>query len=299
MFDVIIIGGSYAGMSAALPLVRARRKVLVIDSGLRRNRFADAAYGVLAQDGRPPGEIAAEGKRQLMLYPDLTWRDGEAVSASRLDDGFAVGTADGDRFSGRFLILATGVSDTLPDVPGLKERWGRSVFHCPYCHGYELNRGALGVLASGPISLHQAQLIPQWGPTTFFTNGVLTLDQEQQQDLAKRGVTVEAKPVISVSGERATVELADGRAIELAGLFVASEVAPAGSLAEQLGCKLDETPIGTVVDTDDFKATSIPGIFACGDTARAAGNVTLAMADGTMAAMGAHRALLFGLPEPA
>lgn len=296
MFDVIIIGGSYAGMSAALPLVRARRKVLVIDSGLRRNRFADAAHGVLAQDGRPPGEIAAEGKRQLMLYPDLTWCDGEAVSASPFDGGFDVGTADGDRFSGRLLILATGVSDTLPDVPGLKERWGRSVFHCPYCHGYELNRGALGVLASGPMSLHQAQLIPEWGATTFFTNGVLTLDAEQQHDLAERGVTVEAEPVIAVSGDRATVALADGRAMELAGLFVATEVAPAGPLAEQLGCKLEQTPMGTVIVTDDIKATSIPGVFACGDMAQAA-NITLAMADGTMAAMGAHRALLFGLPE--
>ncbi|WP_133489966.1 NAD(P)/FAD-dependent oxidoreductase [Alcanivorax sp. 24] len=296
MFDVIIVGGGYAGMSAALPLARARRKVLVIDSGLRRNRFADAAHGVLAQDGRPPGEIAAEGKRQLLLYPDLTWRDGEAVSTSRLDDGFAVGTADGDQFRGRLLILATGVSDTLPDVPGVKERWGRSVFHCPYCHGYELNRGVLGVLASGPMSLHQAQLIPEWGPTTLFTNGVLTLDQEQQQDLARRGVTVETEAVVAVSGDRATVALKDGREKELVGLFVATEIVP-GPLAEQLGCKLESTPMGTIIATDEVKATSVPGVFACGDTARAAGNVTLAMADGTMAAMGAHRALLFGLPE--
>ncbi len=296
MFDVIIVGGGYAGMSAALPLARARRKVLVIDSGLRRNRFADAAHGVLAQDGGPPGEIAAEGKRQLLLYPDLTWRDGEAVSTSRLDDGFAVGTADGDQFRGRLLILATGVSDTLPDVPGLKERWGRSVFHCPYCHGYELNRGVLGVLASGPMSLHQAQLIPEWGPTTLFTNGALTLDQEQQQDLARRGVTVETEAVVAVSGDRATVALKDGREKELVGLFVATEIVP-GPLAEQLGCKLESTPMGTIIATDEVKATSVPGVFACGDTARAAGNVTLAMADGTMAAMGAHRALLFGLPE--
>jgi thioredoxin reductase len=154
-YDVIVIGGSYAGMAGALQLVRGRRKVAVIDAGVRRNRFAAHSHGLLGQDGKSPAAIAEEAKAQLLEYPSLDWIDGVARSVEKTGDLFSVTTYQGELFAKR-LLLATGVSDTLPAINGLQDRWGRSVFHCPYCHGYELNQGPLGVLAVSEASFHQA-----------------------------------------------------------------------------------------------------------------------------------------------
>jgi len=295
MFDVIIAGGSYAGMAAALQLVRARRKVAIVDAGQRRNRFASASHGLLGQDGRAPGAIFEDAKAQLLKYPDLHWMNGSVVAASREQGGFAVRTAQGETLAGKRLVLATGVQDHLPDVPGLRERWGRSVHHCPYCHGYELEQGALGVLAVGELSMHQALLLPEWGPTTFFLNGAFEPNPDQLRQLAARGVGIERTAVAAVSGEgeRACVELADGRCIALAGLFVGSMISVQGGLAEQLGCAFADSPLGAVIGTDAAKETSVPGVFACGDAARAMASVSFAIADGAMAGIAAHRSLAF------
>lgn len=168
-FDAIIVGGSYAGLSAATQLARARRRVLVIDGGQRRNRYASHSHGFLTQDGSGTAAIAAEGKAQLLAYATVTWLDGTAVQAvaGRDGDGFDVTLADGKVVHGRRLVLASGVVDELPPVDGLSERWGGSVFHCPYCHGYELEQGAIGVLATGPLSMHHALMLPDWGTVTF------------------------------------------------------------------------------------------------------------------------------------
>lgn len=294
MYDVIIVGGSYAGMAAALQLVRGRRRVAVLDAGQRRNRFASSAHGVLGQDGKAPSAIAGDAKAQLLMYPNLTWRDGTAVSAEKRGDSFTVHTAQGESLTAGRLILATGVIDDLPAIPGLAERWGQSVFHCPYCHGYELDRGSLGVLATCAASLHQALLIPEWGQTTFFTNGVLDLDDGQLRQLQARGVTIETEVVTAISGEHASVNLRDGRVIDFVGLFIASRVKAAGPLAEQLGCEFAEGPLGPYIKVDIMQKTSVAGVFACGDAARIAGNVTFAMADGALAGLAAHGSLIFG-----
>ena len=180
MYDVIIIGGSYAGLSAGLQLARARRKVLVIDAGLRRNRFAATSHGFLGQDGQAPDVIAAEGRSQLMEYPTVTWVQDSALEASTQEEGVSVRTELNGTFHARRLILATGVVDELPAIEGLKERWGTRVFHCPYCHGYELDQGRIGVLSTSPLAMHHALMLPDWGTTTLFTNGVFTPDAEQQ-----------------------------------------------------------------------------------------------------------------------
>ncbi len=291
--DVIIIGGSYAGLSAGLPLGRARRSVLVIDGGVRRNRFADSAHNFLTQDGAPPGEIAAKGREQLLAYPTVQWREGQAERAEAVDDGFRVFTADGEERTARRLILATGVRDTLPSIPGLAERWGHSVFHCPYCHGYELNQGRIGVLASTPLSMHHALMLPDWGPTTFFLNGSFPPDEDQMAQLERRGVRVERGSIGRIEGERADVVMEDGRTIPLDGLFTMSRVSVASPIAEQLGCRLEEGPQGSVILVDELKATTVHGVWACGDAARAAGSIPLAVADGTLAGVGAHRSLMF------
>jgi thioredoxin reductase len=195
MYDVIIVGGSYAGLSAGLQLARARRQVLVIDAGQRRNRFAATSHGFLGQDGQAPEVIAAEGRSQLMEYPTVTWVQGSAVQVNQPVEGFSVRTEHSGTFHARRLILATGVVDELPAVEGLKERWGTRVFHCPYCHGYELDQGRIGVLATSPLAMHHALMLPDWGPTTLFTNGVFTPDAEQQAQLDRRGVNVESAGV--------------------------------------------------------------------------------------------------------
>lgn len=292
-YDAIIVGGSYAGIAAALQLARARRRVLVIDEGIRRNRFASHSHGFLGQDGRPPGEIAAEARDQLMRYPTVTWETGRAERAERTDAGFRVADAAGRSFAGRRLLLAVGVVDDLPAIPGLAERWGRSVFHCPYCHGYELMQGRIGVIAVSGQSMHHALMLPDWGPTTLLLNGTFAPDADQSAHLERRGVAVETALVAGIGGEPADVALADGRVLPFAGLFVLPASRVASPLAAQLGCAFDEGPLGAYIRTDGMQETSVPGVFACGDAARAAGSVALAVGAGTMAGTALHRSLLF------
>ncbi len=290
-FDVIVVGGSYAGLSAATQLARARRRVLVIDGGRRRNRYADRSHGFLTQDGAEAAAIAAQGRAQLRACPNVAWADDTAVAARPAGDGFDVVLPDGASVRGRRLVLAIGVVDSLPAVDGLEERWGTSVFHCPYCHGYELDGGAIGVLAAGEASLHQALMLPDWGRVTLLLNGAFEPQEAQLAALARRGVAVERTPVARIEG-RADAVLRDGRRVPLAGLFVAARTHIASPLAEQLGCALEAGPMGPYVATDAQKASSVPGVFCCGDMARPAGNVALAVADGALAGIAAHRSLI-------
>lgn len=297
-YDVIIVGGSYAGLSCAMQLGRARRRVLVIDAGQRRNRYASHSHGFLTQDGRAPADIAADGKRQVLAYPTVSWREGRALQAAQTAGGFEVLLDDGSTVQALRLVLASGVVDELPPVEGLRERWGASVFHCPYCHGYELDQGPIGVIATGPLSMHHGLMLPDWGTVTFFLNGAFEPDAAQLAELARRGTTVESRLISRITGV-ADVVLADGSTHAMAGLFVAPRTQQASPLAEQLGCALDEGPMGPVVRTDEMKSTSLAGVFCCGDAGRAAGNVAFAVADGAMAGVAAHRTLMFGLPQAA
>lgn len=292
MHDALVIGGSYAGLSAALQLARARRRIAVVDAGQRRNRFAEASHGFLGQDGRAPGDIVRDAKAQLLAYPNVRWLEGTAVSACRQDDGFVV-EVSGETLRARRLVLATGVVDELPPLDGLAQRWGRTVFHCPYCHGYELGEGAIGVLASSPLSMHHALMLPDWGPTTFLLNGAFEPDEEQARALAARGVAVEAVPVARITGEM-TVELADGRRLPLAGLFTATRTRMASPLAEQLGCEFEQGPAGPYLRRTMME-TTVPGVFACGDAAMPFANVAMAVGDGAMTGAATHRSLIPGL----
>ncbi|PAU76110.1 NAD(P)/FAD-dependent oxidoreductase [Halomonas salipaludis] len=295
--DAVIIGGSYAGMAAGLQLARARRQVLVVDAGEPRNRFAAHSHGFLSQDGTPPAEIAADARGQLMEYPTVEWRSGRVTSITGEAEDFTVGLADGGTFQARRIILAAGVTDELPDIPGVAEQWGTRVFHCPYCHGYELGQAAIGVLASSELAMHHALMLPDWGTTTLFLNAAFEPTADQLAQLDVRGTRIERGLVSRLQagrGEGVEVVLSDGRQVPLAGLFVAPRLRLSPLVAE-VGCELEETPMGNLVKTDAMQATSIPGIFACGDIARAAGSVTFAVADGAMAGLSVHRSLMFGL----
>ncbi|NDV01591.1 NAD(P)/FAD-dependent oxidoreductase [Pseudoroseicyclus tamaricis] len=293
--DVLIIGGSYAGLSAALQLLRPGRRVTIIDAGQRRNRFAAHAHNLIGFDGVPPGEIAARARADVMAYPTLTWVEGLAESVSRGPEGFTATLTDGSRQSGAQLILATGVADELPGTPGLAPLWGSHVFHCPYCHGTELGGRRAAVLASAPVSRHQAQMVRDWGPVTYLANGADPLDEATLADFAARDVAIETAPVTSVAAAGADIEtrLADGRALTFAGLFIAPAQRPASPIAAQLGCDTEETPFGSGLRVGPMQETSVPGVFACGDLAAGPQSLAAAIGRGQMAGAGAHRALLF------
>ncbi|TLX06729.1 NAD(P)/FAD-dependent oxidoreductase [Rhizobium sp. MHM7A] len=294
-YEVIVIGGNFAGLSAAMQLTRARRRVLLVDAGAPRNRFSLASHGFLGQDGRAPVAIMGEGKRQLSLYPNITLRDGKVLRAQKEGDEFVVTIEGGGEERAARLILATGVSDTLPDILGLRERWGRSALHCPYCHGYEVSGGQLGILANHPHSAHSAMMIPDWGATTFFTQVLFEPDEEQLARLTARGVRIERSPVVELLGDSPklqAVRLADGRTVPLDAIFVAPKTAMASPIAEQLGCAFDDGPFGPVIRTGENKETSVKGIFAAGDAASSMHNATLASASGVLAGVHCHQSMV-------
>ncbi|MNK40633.1 Alkyl hydroperoxide reductase subunit F [compost metagenome] len=295
-YDVIIVGGSFAGLSAAMQLARARRRILLVDAGQPRNRYAAHAHGFLGQDGTPPHEIVAQARAQLARYPTVEFLDGEAVDAAARDGGFELAMASGQRVRASRLILAIGMRDELPSLPGLEARWGQTVLHCPYCHGYEVAGQPLGVMATHPMSVHQAMLLPDWGPTTYFTQGEFEPAPDEAKALAARGVRLERSPIVQLRGAAPVltgVTLADGRQLPIHALFVASKAHMASPLAMQLGCAFDSGPMGPVIRVDEFKQTTVAGVFAAGDAATPMSNATLASASGVMAGVCAHRSLAF------
>jgi thioredoxin reductase len=295
LYDAIIIGGSFAGLSAAMILARSRRRVLVIDSGRPRNRHAVHSHGVLAQDGRAAQDMLADARAQVSAYPTATLLTGEAVSASSQDGRFVVRLANGDKAESRRLLLATGVTDILPEIPGLVSRWGKTVLHCPYCHGYEIGGGRIGVLATSPGSARQASLVADWGEVIFFSAGTINLDADTLRLLANRKVTIEPVPVTALEGSGTGLEgvrLADGRLVLVRAVFLRPSTRMASPLAERAGCAFDQTPSGTIIRTDSEKLTTVPGVYAAGDAARTPNDITLASADGITAGLGLHHSLI-------
>lgn len=292
--DIAIIGGSFAGLAAALQIARARRPVLVIDAGQPRNRFAASAHGFLGQDGRSPRDILADARTQLLRYPTVSLVTSMVDHVKRSDGGFTI-ASDAGSFTARRLILAHGIRDELPNIAGIAGRWGHTALHCPYCHGYEFAGRRLGVLASGPLSLHQATLVADWGPVTLFTNGTFHADDAQRAQLARHNIAVEDGKVTALHGDAPALEsvlLADGRRIPVEALFLAPRQS-APTFAADLGCDFTEGPLGSYVTADEFRRTSVAGVFAAGDMARLAQNVAGAVADGTMAGAAAHQSLVF------
>ena len=297
-FDVIVVGGSFAGMAAALQVARARRRVLVIDGGQPRNRFAKAAHGFWGRDGQPPSDITQIGRDELLNYQTVRLVEGQAVQAQRNDGGeFSVTLRSGETYLGDHVILAMGVIDRLPEIKGLSDYWGRTVVHCPYCHGYELPAGRWGVLRTFEGSFHQAKLLLDWtDEVVFFSNGQNQLTPEERDSLIASGIAIEEEPISAVVGQDdkiEKIELENGRVLPLQALFMASQFSIGTPLATQLGCELIESPLGLIIQTDSLKKeTTIPGVFAAGDCARPAHNISWAVADGAAAGIFAHQSLV-------
>jgi thioredoxin reductase (NADPH) len=297
-FDVIIIGGSFAGLAAATQLARARRKVLVIDGREHRNRFAKHSHGFLTQDGKTPDEILGAARSHLAAYPTASSLRGLVTEARRLEDGrFEVRTAGECRYLAQRLVLALGVRDILPEIEGLSDLWGTGVFHCPYCHGYEVRDRPLAVLGNGEVASHQAMLLREWSDDiVIFTHGPAAFEEAQLAAFARKGITIEETPLarlVPEGDELAAVELQGGRRIPRGGMLIAPRSEPSTDIAQRLGCEIAETPTGIMVKVDEMKETTVKGVFAAGDFSRPFSNVTLAVADGMMAGVSAHRSLVF------
>ena len=299
MHDVLIIGGSFAGLSAAIYAARGRHDVCVLDTGTPRNRFSPVAHGFFAHDGDSPANIIAQARHQIAAYPNVTFRDAEAADAVAVDGGFRVTLNDASAVTARRLVIASGVEDHLPPITGLAERWGKSVLHCPYCHGYEFSGQRLGVLYAGPASVHHAQMIANWGPTTLFLDGAALTDDEQTL-LAEKGIAVVPGKVEELTGAGDALEriLVEGAApVALDALYTAVRVSIRGNMAAKLGCATRDTPIGHLLEVDDTFMTSVPGIYAAGDVARFPSVALNAAADGALAGGAVSQSLIFGLTK--
>ncbi|MEE1619615.1 NAD(P)/FAD-dependent oxidoreductase [Brachybacterium sp. J153] len=297
LVDVAVLGGGAAGLNAALMLVRSRRSVLVLDTGDPRNAPAAGIHGLLGREGMAPAELLARGRAEVRSYGGLVVS--ARVAAARADrpaaDGdlrFTVDLADGRVVTARRLLLATGVRDELPAIPGLAEHWGRGLVHCPYCHGWEVRDQAIGVLAVGPASAHQALLFRQLSDdVTVFSRGT-RFEEETLERFAALGITVIDGAVERVEaaadGSLAGVRLADGTLVQRDVLAVASRVYPRLDGLGDLGLPLEELPggFGEKVVTTMGGATGVPGIWAAGNLADPMAQVGASAAAGALA--GAH-----------
>jgi thioredoxin reductase len=298
-YEAVVIGGGAAGLSAALVLGRARRRTLVIDAGEPRNAPAAHLQGYLSRDGMPPAEFLAEGRREIEGYGVELVRD-RAVDAVRDGAGeFDVTLAAGRTVHARRLVVATGLVDELPPVPGVAERFGRDVLHCPYCHGWEVRDEAFGVLAATPMSVHQALMVSQWSKdVTLFlhTVGEDELSDDDLRRLDAAGVALVPGKVagLVVDGDRLTgVRLADGTTHDRSVLFVAPRAVPQTGLLERLGAELRETPFGTYPVVDATGLTTVPGVWSAGNAMGFAEQVVNAAGAGYRAAATLNGELLF------
>jgi thioredoxin reductase len=304
-YEAVVVGGGAAGLSAALVLGRSRRRTLVVDAGEPRNAPAAHMQGYLSRDGMPPAQFLAVGREEIARYGVELVRD-RAVDAVRDAAGeFDVTLAEGRTVHARHLVVATGLKDELPALPGLAERFGRDVLHCPYCHGWEVRDRAFGVLATSPLSVHQALMVTQWSKdVTFFLHEVAEaeLSDDDLRRLAAAGVRVVPGRVAELlveagrlTGVRLAGDASSGKGTQypLEVLFVAPRAVPSTGLLRRLGAELRETPFGAYPVTDERGLTTVPGLWAAGNAAGFAEQVINAASRGYRAGAAINGELLF------
>jgi thioredoxin reductase len=283
--DVLVVGGGPAGLSAALSLGRSRRSVLVVDDGAPRNAPAAAMHAFLTRDGAPPAQLLTLGREEVARY-GIGLRDARAIDATRVAGRLRIGLDDGSSVLARQLVVTTGLVDELPDVEGLADRWGRDVVHCPYCHGWEVRDQAIGVLATSPMTLHQAGLFRQLSDHVMvLRHTVDELDADRLAALSARGVDVVDGEVVAleVHDDRlAGVRLADGTVVALEVLAVASRVTVRGELLAGLGIATAEHPsgMGRHVPADPMGRTEVAGVWVAGNVTDPSAQVIMAAAQG-------------------
>jgi len=296
MNDVIIIGGSFAGLAGALQLGRARRKVTVLDTGLPRNRFAGHSHGLLGHDHKPPLDILAETREQMARYPTIKLLNAGAESVSGVIDDFSVLTSDGESLGARRVILSYGVVDQMPDIPGFAKGWGKSIVPCPYCDGFEVAGRHWGLVWSGPQSHNQARLFHDWTDRLTVLADGHEIPSDIRADLARRKIAVvdgRISEIAHLEGHNAIVMLDTGSKVAVDILFALPRNKPSASLHESLGLATVDRPDGIVLKVDERRETSMPGIYAAGDLANPLmPSVTTASWQGAMAGIFAQQSML-------
>jgi thioredoxin reductase len=285
-YDAIVIGGGSAGLSAALMLVRARRKVLVLDGEAPRNRFAPHMHGVLTRDGYSPLALLADGRREVEGYGGEI-RPGTAVRAVSTATGFEVTTDSGERLNARRLLVATGLRDDLPDLEGLADQWGTGAVACPYCDGWEVRDRRIGVLSTTSGGAHKAQMLRQWSDrVVYLTMGTHTLDASQRRAMTARGIDIDDRPlqrVVTDAGRFAGVQTTTDEVISLDAIFLNPTPRPLDELLIALGATTSELMGADFVTVDATGMTSVPGLWAAGNVVNPAAVVPAAMGAGAMA----------------
>lgn len=292
-FDAIIIGGSYAGLAAGMALGRALKMVLVIDSGKPANTQTPYAHNFLTQDGNTPKGIATLGKQQVEKYKTVSFYNGLASTASKIENGFEITTDTGVTFGATKLIFATGIKDIMPKIPGFAECWGISAIHCPYCHGYEVRNTKTGILANGEYAYEFSKMIANWTKDlTIYTNGKSPLHAEQVKKLKSHNIQIvekEIKKLDQIEGYIQNLEFTDGTKSPLTALYSPRPFIQHCAIPESLGC---ETTEEGYIRVNGFQETSIDGVYACGDNTNRMRTVANAVAMGTTAGISASKKLI-------
>jgi thioredoxin reductase len=293
MFDVIIVGAGPAGLSGALVLGRSRRRVLLCDSGQPRNAASHALHGFLTRDGVPPTEFLRLAREQLSPYETVELRHTEVTDAGRLPTHFDLTLSDGQHISSRKLLLATGVVDDLPELAGFAEFYGRSVFHCPYCDGWELRDQPLAVYGRGENGSGLALELTLWSnDLVLCTDGPSELSDEQRGRLARHNISIREEKIVRLEGIDGLLErmvFADGEPLARRGIFFSMGQRQGSDLPRKLGCEFTEEGC---VDTGEYEATNVPGLYVAGDASRLVQFVVVAASEGAQAAVAINKELL-------
>lgn len=292
-FDVIITGGSYAGLAAGMALGRALRKVLIIDSGKPCNEQTPHSHNFLTNDGKTPAEIAAIARQQVKQYSTVSFLDAVVVTAHSIKDGFEIQTNTGELFTARKLVFATGIKDILPGLPGFAASWGISVLHCPYCHGYEVRHENTGILANGDAAFELATLISNWTKElTIYTNGSSTLTEEQAAKLKEHKIGITETEIEGLEHSEGYVQhivFSNGEKKPVKALYARVPFVQHSAVPESMGCEL--TTDG-YIKIDAAQRTTIHGVYACGDNTTRMRTVANAVAAGTTTGLMVNKELI-------
>jgi len=293
--EVIIIGGSYSGLSAAMALGRASRKTLIIDAGEPCNRQTPHSHNFITQDGETPAAISAKAKEQVLAYPTITFVNDKAINAVKNENGFEITTEKGIIYSAKKLLIATGVKDVMPPIEGFSECWGISIIHCPYCHGYEVKNQKTALLANGPIAEHFLPMLLQWTKElTLFTNGKTTVSEDIADKFKKHNIAIietEIESVEHTNGQLESITLKDGNKHNFSVMYAKIPAVQHTFIPEDLGCKINEQGL---IEVDELKKTSVADVFASGDCITQGRAVAVAVETGMKAAVGINMELCMG-----
>ena len=292
-FDIIIVGGSYSGLAAGMALGRALRNVLIIDSGNPCNKQTPHSHNFLTNDGKPPKEIASLAKQQVSMYGSVSFLKGLAIAGTKTANGFDIQIETGETFSSRKLIFATGIKDTMPDIPGFAESWGISLLHCPYCHGYEVRHQKTGILANGDVGYELSSLISNWtNDLTLYTNGNSTLSDQQRSKLGKHKISIVESEIESLENENGYIKkivFRNGVKTNVQALYAKLQFTQHSSIPQTLGCELTQDGY---IQIDQGYKTSVQGIYACGDNTTRMRTVANAVSAGTTTGLMVNKELI-------